>query len=105
MNKKYFAILDKNNVVVNSCIAEEKAIAVALFPEFIVEEVVEPQDLHIGGMFINGIFTSPKPHDSWVLSDDGKKWQAPTPCPIAEEGYYVAWNESIEDWEIISKDI
>lgn len=40
-------------------------------------------------------FIAPKPFDSWVLSEDTCRWEAPVPMP--EDGVYV-WDEATVSW-------
>jgi hypothetical protein len=47
-------------------------------------------------------FIPPKPFNSWVLNETTCLWEAPVAMPTEqlEENQYYAWNESIVNWEI-----
>ena len=50
-------------------------------------------------------FIPPKPFNSWVLNEDTCLWEAPVAMPTEElqDNQYYAWNESIVNWEIQTK--
>ena len=50
-------------------------------------------------------FIPPKPFNSWILNEDTCLWEAPVAKPTTEleENEYYAWNESIVNWEIQTK--
>jgi hypothetical protein len=47
-------------------------------------------------------FIPPKTFNSWVLNEDTCLWEAPVAMPTEElqDNQYYAWNESIVNWEI-----
>ena len=50
-------------------------------------------------------FIPKKPYTSWVLNESTCLWQAPVTMPATEleENQYYSWNESIINWEVITK--
>ena len=50
-------------------------------------------------------FIPKKPYNSWVLNEDICRWEAPVAMPTAEleENQYYSWNESITNWEVITR--
>jgi hypothetical protein len=50
-------------------------------------------------------FIPKKTFNSWVLNEDTCLWEAPVAKPTTEleENQHYAWNESIVNWEIITK--
>jgi hypothetical protein len=50
-------------------------------------------------------FIYKKPYNSWVLNESTCLWQAPVAKPTEqlEENQYYSWNESITNWEVITK--
>jgi hypothetical protein len=51
-------------------------------------------------------FIPPKPNlPSWILNESTCLWEAPVPMPTTnlETNQYYVWNESIINWEIITK--
>jgi hypothetical protein len=51
-------------------------------------------------------FIPPKPFKSWILNEDTCLWKAPVARPTEEleNNQYYSWNESIINWEIITKE-
>jgi len=43
-----------------------------------------------------GAFVSPKPYESWKLSNVDATWKAPKPYPT--DGLKYEWDESLGDW-------
>ena len=50
-------------------------------------------------------FIAPKPFNSWILNEDTCRWEAPIARPTAEleANQYYSWNESITNWEIVTR--
>ena len=50
-------------------------------------------------------FIPPKPFNSWILNEQTCLWEAPVAMPTEqlEENQYYSWNESIINWEIITR--
>jgi hypothetical protein len=50
-------------------------------------------------------FVPPKPFNSWVLNEDTCLWESPVAIPTTEleKNQYYSWNESIINWEIITR--
>jgi hypothetical protein len=42
------------------------------------------------------IFIEPSPYPSWIFNTQTYKWEAPTPEPKADRGYF--WNEGTVSW-------
>jgi hypothetical protein len=51
-------------------------------------------------------FIPKKPYNSWILNEDTCLWEAPVAMPTTEleDNQYYSWNESIINWEIITKE-
>jgi hypothetical protein len=51
-------------------------------------------------------FIPKKSFNSWILNEDTCRWEAPVAMPTTEleENQYYSWNESIINWEIITKE-
>jgi hypothetical protein len=48
-------------------------------------------------------FIAPKPFNSWLLDEDTCRWQAPIEYPI--DGLMYEWDEELNDWNPIIKEI
>lgn len=48
-------------------------------------------------------FIAPKPFNSWLLNEDTCQWQPPTPYPT--DGLMYEWDEELNDWKPIIKEI
>jgi hypothetical protein len=50
-------------------------------------------------------FIYKKPFNSWILNEDTCLWESPTAMPTTEleKNQYYSWNESIINWEIITR--
>ena len=46
-------------------------------------------------------FIENKPYPSWSLNESTCKWEAPTPCPTDDNGYF--WNEDFQQWQTIEE--
>lgn len=53
----------------------------------------------IGDTYIaeTNTFKSVQPFPSWTFNESLKKWEPPTPCPVAE-GEYCLWSETNSRW-------
>ena len=47
-------------------------------------------------------FIPPKPFNSWTLNEDTCRWEAPVAYP--NDGQVYKWNETIQNWELITKE-
>jgi hypothetical protein len=47
-------------------------------------------------------FIAPKPFNSWILNEDTCRWEAPVAYPT--DGQRYIWNETIKNWELITKE-
>ena len=47
-------------------------------------------------------FIPPKPFNSWILNEDTCRWEAPVAKP--NDGQDYKWNETIKNWELITKE-
>jgi hypothetical protein len=47
-------------------------------------------------------FIAPKPFNSWILNEDTCRWEAPVAYP--NDGQKYIWNETIKNWELITKE-
>ena len=47
-------------------------------------------------------FIEPKPFNSWILNDTTCQWEAPVAYP--NDGQIYNWNETIQNWELITKE-
>ena len=47
-------------------------------------------------------FIAPKPFNSWILNEITCQWEAPVDYPT--DGQIYKWNETIQNWELITKE-
>ena len=85
---KKFALLDKNNVVLNISIADDSWNSTGWV------EYTDSNPASIGGDYVDGHFYSVQPYPSWTRSVGN--WQPPTPMP--SDGYWI-WNEEKLQWQ------
>jgi hypothetical protein len=92
----YFAILN-NESVVNTIIADSKAIAEEVTGKTCVEYTTEPAE--VNGFYRNGTFIKAQPYPSWVLNSDNI-WEAPVSYPSidSENPKYYLWDEESVSW-------
>jgi len=91
-----FAIIE-DGIVVNTIIADSKAIAEEITGLTCVEYTTEPAEP--GGTYSNGTFISRKPYPSWV-TDGGSGWTSPVAYPeIDPENLKTySWDEDSVSW-------
>jgi hypothetical protein len=66
---KNFALLDKNNIVVNVSIADESWDSTGWV------EYIDENSARIGDLYINGYFQPPKPEgDGWIWNEKDREW-------------------------------
>lgn len=92
---KKFALLDKNNIVINISIADNSWDSA----EWI--EYTDNNPAFIGGDYVDGYFYSVQPYSSWTRNNG--QWQAPTPMPTTEGKFYY-WSEDDLSWREIIND-
>ena len=51
---------------------------------------------------IRDAFIPPKPYPSFILNEDTCHWEAPVAYPTDAQEY--KWNETIQNWELITKE-
>lgn len=92
-----YAVLE-DNVVVNVVLGEDDQagpILSAMLPDKTVIRVTEETGMAvIGGTFVNNIFRTVSPYQSWIWSDESKTWNAPVPRPQGP----VFWSETALAW-------
>ena len=90
-----FAVIDKDNKVINRIVADDLATA---------EEVTKSTCVLcdgtsvIGGTWNGTVFTAPQPYPSWTLVDN--VWTAPVAMPT--DGKPYSWNENRKSWDEIT---
>jgi len=91
-----FAVLDGENIL-NTIIAESKAIAEEITGKVCVEFIIEPAEP--SGTYVGGVFIPRKPYPSWVLNANNS-WEAPVAYPAFDEENpkYYTWDESTTSW-------
>ena len=95
-----FAAIE-NGIVLNTIVAESKAIAEEVTGATCVEyttELAEP-----GGTYANKQFTRPKPYPSWV-TDGNYGWKPPVDAPAEDlqNPKRHTWNEETVSWVEVS---
>ena len=95
-----FAVI-KNNVVINTIVADSLSIATELTGETCVP-FTEENPASIGGEYDSSKdkFIQVQPFPSWVLSKD--IWVPPIPQPELSPNESCYWNEETLDWDIIT---
>ena len=93
---KTFAIIE-NGIVLNTIVAESKAIADEITASNCVEYTTQPAET--GGTYVNGKFIRVQPFPSWI-SDGDSSWKAPVDKPVFDEKNpkYYTWDESTTSW-------
>ena len=91
-----FAVLDGENVL-NTIVADSKAIAEEVTGKTCVEFTTEPAE--VDGTYVGGVFIPRKPYASWVLNGDNR-WEAPVAAPEfdPENPISYTWDESTTSW-------
>jgi hypothetical protein len=90
-----FAII-KDNVVINTVIADSKSIAESITNETCVQ-YLDNQNVYIGGTYNGTTFTPPKPFASFIYNEETNKWDAPIAMPVDGKNY--RWSENNLSWE------
>jgi hypothetical protein len=93
---KKFAVIE-NEIVVNTIIAQSKAIAEELTGNTCVEFTIEPAEP--GGTYAGGKFIKRKPFPSWVTDGDAD-WLPPVERPEfdKENPKSYVWDEETISW-------
>jgi hypothetical protein len=91
-----FAIIE-DGIVVNTIIADSKAIAEEVTGLTCIEYTTEPAEP--GGTYSDGAFIARKPYPSWV-TDGSSGWLAPVDYPEidAENPKIYSWDEDSVSW-------
>lgn len=92
--EQVFALIE-NEIIINTIVATSS------FADFISKQYEAVIDITqysprpgIGWKYIDGIFISPQPYNSWILDSDNK-WQAPVEKP---DGNNWVWDEDTLSW-------
>lgn len=99
MEDNYFlyAVL-QDNIVVNVVVGENDQagpILALMLEDFDVVRVTDETGMAIiTGEYLDGVFRSPKPYQSWVWDSGSKNWTSPTERPAGPH----FWDESSEAW-------
>ena len=98
---KYFAKINKNNIVKDVVVAESLDWVVSNLKGTWVETFADNPNKPMAGIGFEyiadlDIFREVKPFDSWVLSDNQLFWTAPIPMP--KDGKLYDWNENQINW-------
>ncbi|NBU72891.1 MAG: hypothetical protein EBS53_15855 [Bacteroidetes bacterium] len=111
----HYALLDKNNVVVQVIVGKDENEGIYDWEEFYAAEYNTQGGVHTGGgtpfrKNYAGIgyfydvqrdaFIPPQPYPSWVLNEDRCLWEAPVPMPT--DGQMYSWDEATTNWVEIS---
>lgn len=91
-----FAVIE-NGIVINTIIADSKAIAEKITEKTCVEFTTEPAEP--GGTYVDGKFIQVQPYSSWIRSGDSG-WKAPVDYPEIDEKNpkSYSWNEKTLSW-------
>lgn len=91
-----FAVIE-NGIVLNTIVADSKAIAEEVTGATCVEFTTEPAEP--GGTYSNKKFIRRKPYPSWVTDGDAG-WKAPVDAPEfdSEHPKYYTWDEETTSW-------
>jgi hypothetical protein len=92
-----FAVIE-DGIVINTIVAESKAIAEEVTGLTCIEYTTEPAEP--GGTYSNGTFISRKPYPSWV-SDGGSGWNPPVAYPEQldfDNPKFYSWDEDSVSW-------
>jgi len=91
-----FAVIEGNKVI-NTIIADSKAIAEEITGATCVQYTTEPAET--GGSYIDGKFIQVKPFPSWI-SDGDSGWKAPIDQPASDEKNpkNYTWDETTKSW-------
>ena len=92
-----FAVIENNNVI-NTIVAESKAIAEQITGKTCVAFTTEPAEP--GGTYVNKKFIRRQPYPSWVR-DGESSWKAPIDAPEydSENPKQYAWDEDTISWK------
>jgi len=85
---KTYALLDKNNVVINISVADDSWDSTGWI------QYTNDNPAIIGGTFIDGYFYDSQPYPSWKANKG--TWIPPTPRPL---GFNWSWNQEDQSWD------
>ena len=115
-NLTFFALIDDNNIVVNTLVISQENVNTGLWGD--PSKMIQYTNYTRGGVYFGtdevtplrfntaGIkytydsvldaFIASKPFPSWLLDTNTCQWQAPVPYPTDGKNYY--WNEETQQW-------
>ena len=88
-----FAVIDKDNKVINRIVADDLATAEEVTKSTCV--LCDGKSV-IGGTWNGTVFTAPQPYPSWTLVDN--VWTAPVAKPSIKENTDYEWDETTKTW-------
>ena len=91
-----FAVIENNNIL-NTIVADSKAIAEEITGKTCIEYTVEPAEP--GGTYVNSKFIKRQPYPSWVR-DGESDWKPPVDLPEIdpENPKLYTWDEPTISW-------
>lgn len=91
-----FAVIENNNIL-NTIVADSKAIAEQVTGKTCIEYTVEPAEP--GGTYVNNKFIKRQPYPSWVR-DGENAWKSPVDYPETdlENPKSYTWDEPTISW-------
>jgi hypothetical protein len=97
-----FAVIENNNIL-NTIIADSKAIAEQVTNKTCIEYTVEPAEP--GGTYVNNKFIKQQPYPSWVRVGESD-WKSPVDYPKIdlENPKSYRWDEATTSWIEVEND-
>lgn len=92
----------KNNII-EEILESDREINIELLKvgfsdyDFIIEETEKTGTAYKYSYFKDGLFSAPRPLDSWIFNYESFSWNPPKPIPDGA-GPFI-WNEDKLDWE------
>ena len=115
-NLTFFALIDDNNIVVNTLVISQENVNTGLWGD--PSKMIQYTNYTRGGVYLGtdgvtplryntaGIgytydpvldaFIASKPFPSWLLNTNTCEWKAPVPYPT--DGKIYNWNEETQQW-------
>jgi len=75
----------ENNIVINISVADD---------DWSSDGWIQSDTAQIGWTYSDGLFTAPRPFESWILINN--EWTAPLVKP--DDGKLYSWNEESKNW-------
>jgi len=96
-----FAVIDGDNVT-NLIVADSKLLAEQATGKVCVE-VTSTNEKHvaIGGTYVDGVFSKPKPFLNWVRDEEFGGWKPPVAPPSSVEGHAPVWDQESSSWSLV----